>query len=235
MILSGRQALTGLALVLVLFAAVARPAAQEQSSGGAMQGLSLNRDQPVKIESSALEVRDKIRQATFMGDVKLVQGDTTLKCDTLVVFYEDTAMAGKKGQPGGAQAQKSGGGSGGQQIKRAEARGNVFVTQKDQTASGDFGIYDAKGNTVTMTGNVVVTQGGSVMRGERMVANLTTGVTRVEAPKGRQIEMMMPGSKDAAPPAAPPPPAAKAAPAAKDAKATPAPPKAAPGAPARIN
>jgi len=235
MILSGRQALTGLALVLVLFAAVARPAAQEQSSGGAMQGLSISRDQPVKIESSTLEVRDKIRQATFSGDVKLVQGDTTLKCDTLVVFYEDTAMAGKKGQQGGAQAQKSGGGPGGQQIKRAEARGNVFVTQKDQTASGDFGIYDAKGNTVTMTGNVVVTQGGSVMRGERMVANLTTGVTRVEAPKGRQIEMMMPGSKDVAPPAVPPPPAAKAAPAAKDAKAIPAPPKTAPSAPARIN
>ena len=68
-----------------------------------------------------------------------------------------------------------------------------------------------------MTGNVVVTQAGHVMRGERMVANLTTGVTRVEATKGRQIEMMMqPGAKDAAPPA----PAAKAAPAAKDAKAS---------------
>ena len=236
MMLSHRQALAAGALVLVLFAAAARPAAQEQSSGGAMQGLSLNSDQPVKIESSALEVRDKIRQATFMGDVKLVQGDTTLKCDTLVVFYEDTAMGGKKGQPGGAQAQKSGGGSGGQQIKRAEAKGNVFVTQKEQTASGDFGIYDAKANTVTMTGNVVVTQAGHVMRGERMVANLTTGVTRVEATKGRQIEMMMqPGAKDAAPPAPPPAPAAKAAPTAKDAKATPAPPKTAPGAPARIN
>ena len=30
-----------------------------------MQGLSMNRDQPVKIESNTLEVRDKIRQATF--------------------------------------------------------------------------------------------------------------------------------------------------------------------------
>ena len=233
MILPGRRALTALALVLVLSAAVARSAAQEQSSGGAMQGLSLNRDQPVKIESSSLEVRDKIRQATFVGDVKLVQGDTTLKCDTLVVFYEDTAMAGsKKGQPAGAQAQKGGGGSGGQQIKRAEAKGNVFVTQKDQTASGEFAVYDAKANTVTMTGNVVVTQGAQVMRGERMVANLATGVTRVEAPKGRQIELMIqPGAKDAPVP----PPAAKAAPAAKDAKATPAPPKSAPGLPARIN
>jgi lipopolysaccharide export system protein LptA len=233
MILAGRRTLTGVALVLALSAAVAGSAAQEQSSGGAMQGLSLKSDQPVKIESSSLEVRDKIRQATFFGDVKLVQGETTLKCDTLVVFYEDTAMAGsKKGQPAASQAQKSGPGSG-QQIKRAEAKGNVFVTQKDQTASGDFAVYDAKANTVTMTGNVVVTQGAQVMRGERMVANLATGVTRVEAPKGRQIELMIqPGAKDAP---ALPAPAAKAAPAAKDAKASPAPPKSAPGQPARIN
>ena len=243
MIRARNQALAGVALGLAVFAAaVARPAAQEQPSGGAMQGFAINRDHPVKIESNTLEVRDKIRQATFIGEVKLIQGDTTLKCDTLVVFYEDTAMPpGKKGQQSGAQAQKGSGG-GGQQIKRAEARGNVFVTQKDQTASGEFGIYDAKGNTVTMTGNVVVTQGGHVMRGERMVANLTTGVTRVEATKGRQIEMMMqPGAKDSPLSAPGSPPSAKAAPTAKDVKATPtplappAPAKGAPGAPARIN
>ena len=136
-------ALAGLALVLAASVAAAQQPAQEQTSGP-MQGLSANRDQPVRIESNTLEVRDKIRQATFSGDVKLVQGDTTLKCKVLVVFYEDTAMASssKKGAPAQAapQAQKGGGGhggSGGQQIKRAEAKGDVFVTQKDQTASGD--------------------------------------------------------------------------------------------------
>jgi lipopolysaccharide export system protein LptA len=242
--ISRNQALTGLALGLAVFAAaVARPAAQEQSSGSSMQGFALNRDQPVKIESNTLEVRDKIRQATFIGDVKLIQGETTLKCDTLVVFYEDTAMApSKKSQQGGAQAQK--GGSGGQQIKRAEAKGNVFVTQKDQTASGEFGIYDAKGNTVTMTGNVVMTKGPQVMRGDRMVVNLTTGVTNVTNKIGGRVEVLMqPGAKDGkeAPPAAPAAPPAKALPSAKDVKGTPAPvspspaPKAAPGAPVRIN
>ena len=136
-----------------------------------MQGLSMNRDQPVKIESNALEVRDKIRQATFSGDVKLTQGDTTLKCKMLVVFYEDTAMApGKKGAPAQAPAgAKERRRIGGQQIKRAEAKGDVFVTQKDQTASGDNGVYDQKPTPSTMTGNVVVTQGPHVMRGERMV------------------------------------------------------------------
>lgn len=208
---------------LALFCAVsaaAQPAAQQQPSG-AMGGLSANRDQPVKIESNTLEVRDKAGQATFSGDVKLVQGDTTIKCKVLVVFYEETPPpAPKKGQPAQAQ-QKSG-----QQIKRAEARGDVLVVQKDQTASGENGVFDMKSNTVVMTGNVVVTQGASVTRGERMVVNLNSGITTVESgkgPGGRVEFMTQPGAaKDAKgvpqapaqPPAAPPaaPPSAKVAP-----------------------
>jgi len=65
----------------------------------ATQGLSMDSDQPVRIESNTLEVRDKIRQATFAGDVKLTQGDTIIKCKVLVVFYEDTAAPTKKGAP----------------------------------------------------------------------------------------------------------------------------------------
>ena len=64
-----------------------------------------------------------------------------------------------------------------------EARGGVIVTQKDQTATGDTGLFDVKTNTVTLTGNVVVSQGTSVMRGERLVVNLTTGVSTVDAGK----------------------------------------------------
>ena len=34
-----------------------------------------------------------------------------------------------------------------------------MVTQKDQTATGEIGIFDMKTNTVTLNGNVVMTQG----------------------------------------------------------------------------
>jgi lipopolysaccharide export system protein LptA len=211
------HALAGAGLMLACaLAATAQPAGQAQQGQSSMQGFSMNRDQPVRIESNSLEVRDKIRQATFIGDVKLTQGETTLKCRTLVVFYEDTPA--KKGAPAAPQAKGSG-----QQIKRAEAKGDVFVTQKDQTASGENGVFDLKSNTVTMTGNVVVTQGAAVMRGERMVVDLNTGVTNVYATKGSRVDFStVPGaSKDAKSgpaPAAPvpapasPPPAAKAAP-----------------------
>ena len=61
----------------------------QQPSGppNALQGFSQNHDKPIKINSATLEVRDKDKMATFAGDVHLVQGDTTLRSKTLVVFY----------------------------------------------------------------------------------------------------------------------------------------------------
>jgi lipopolysaccharide export system protein LptA len=45
-------------------------------------------------------------------------------------------------------------------------------------------------NTVTMSGNVVLTKGTDVLKGHRLVVNLTTGVSRVESGGGR-VEMLM--------------------------------------------
>jgi lipopolysaccharide export system protein LptA len=208
-------------------AAAAQPAQKEQP-GGAMQGIQLNRDQPVKIESDSLEVRDKSQQATFIGKVKLTQGDTVLQCQSLVIFYEEGSAAAKKGAAKNAQ-KKSSGGAGGQQIKRAEAKGDVLVTQKDQTAKGDNGVFDVKTNTVTLTGNVVVTQGANVLRGDRMVVDLTTGVSRVESGQSKtgerqRVEGLFNPSSTPQPPApAQPPPPQSQKPAAKS------------GAPTRIN
>jgi lipopolysaccharide export system protein LptA len=141
-----------------------------------VQGFSQNSDQPIKIESTSLEVRDKDHIATFIGNVHVVQGDTTMRCKTLVVFYDQS--------PGAAPAPKGGqAGSGNQQIKRLEAKGGVVITQKDQTATGDTGVFEMKTNTAILTGNVVVTQGDSVVRGEKLFIDMTTGVSRVEAGK----------------------------------------------------
>jgi lipopolysaccharide export system protein LptA len=224
-------ALAGLAFALAAaMAAAAQPAQKEQQpSGGAMQGFQMNRDQPVKIESDALEVRDKSHQATFIGKVKLVQGETTIQCKLLVIFYEDSSAPAPAPKKGAQTAQKGGAMGGGQQIKRAEAKGDVLVTQKDQTAKGDNGVFDVKSNTITLTGSVVVTQGTNVLRGDRMLVDLNTGVSRVESNKTQRVEGLF-NPSTAPQPASPPPPQKDA----KDAKPAPAA-KSAPGAPVRIN
>src|SRR5829696_9214845 len=74
--------------------------AQGAMSGvpNAMQGFSQNRDQPIQIEAASLEMRDKKKEATFAGNVKVVQGDTTMTSKSLVVFYDSgPAPAAPKG------------------------------------------------------------------------------------------------------------------------------------------
>lgn len=179
------------ALVVPGAALSAQPAGNAPPN--ALQGFSQNRDKPVKIEAATLEVRDKEKQATFSGDVKVTQGDTGLRCKSLVVFYEQDGESEK-----GKTLQAATPGPGGQQrIKRLEARGGVVVTQKEQTATGDMGLFDMKTNTVTLTGNVVMTQGQNVLRGDRLMVDLTSGVSRVEAGKngqGRVQGLFLPGS-----------------------------------------
>ena len=63
---------------------------------------------------------------------------------------------------------------------RMEIKGDVIVTQKESTATGDNGVFDMKANTVTLNGNVVITRGQDVLRGQSSVVDLTSGVSRME-------------------------------------------------------
>ena len=157
-------------------AAQKSPAAQNQGPPNALQGFSQNRDQPVNIQSDTLVVRDKEKIATFSGNVHLTQGDTEMRSKNLVVYYLDES------KPGGASATalKAAPGAGEQKIRRVEATGGVSVTQKDQNAVGDSGVLDVQQNTVELKGNVVMTRGPDVLRGQRLVVDLTTGVSHVD-------------------------------------------------------
>ncbi len=174
-----RAALVTLALAAAAPAVAQGPQGAAPSPFGMLQGD--NKDRPVQIEAATLEVRDKNKQATFSGNVTVVQGDTTMKCQSLVVFYGQEVGIAADGA--GATAAKSTPGmpQGAQNIRRIEARGGVTVITKDQNASGDLGIYDLKTKTITLSGNVVVSQGQNVIHGERVVVDTTTGNARVES------------------------------------------------------
>jgi lipopolysaccharide export system protein LptA len=189
-----RTALGGCCAVLALATIAACEAAAQSAVTGvpnAMQGFSQNRDQPIQIEAASLEMRDKKKEATFTGNVKVVQGDTTMTSKILVVFYESNSAApapapNSKAAPKSAPIQSATPGPGGaSSIKRLEAKGNVIVTQKDQVVTGETAVFDTKTNLVTMLGGVVLTQGKNVLRGDRLLVDMTTGVSRVESDSGR--------------------------------------------------
>ena len=163
--------------------------APPQLSNPAQGILNDNQDQPIQIDAATLEVRDKEKMATFAGDVQVVQGDTTIKCQKLVVYYgpEPGAAANasqakrQQHQPQQPQAQQQQPQQAGtmptrqQDIRRIEALGGVTVISKDQTASGDRGVYDLKTKTITLLHNVTVAQGKNVLHGERVVVDTVSG------------------------------------------------------------
>ena len=67
--------------------------------------------------------------------------------------------------------------------KVATFSGKVNVTQGDT---------NMKANTVTLLGNVVVSKGQNVMKGERLVVNIDTGISTVEAGKTNgRVQMLL--------------------------------------------
>ena len=164
-----------------------------QGVPNAMQGFSQNRDQPIQIEAASLEVRDKKKEATFAGNVKVVQGDTTMTSKTLVVFYDASRRRRTPPPAKAARTRRSGADAIGPARARAAVprssgwrrSGNVVVTQKDQVVTGETAVFDTKANMITMLGGVVLTQCKNVLRGDRLMVDMTTGVSRVESDSGR--------------------------------------------------
>jgi len=187
------------ALVLALVASD-DALAQGAMSGvpNAMQGFSQNRDQPIQIEAASLEMRDKKKEATFAGNVKVVQGDTTMTSKSLVVFYDSgpppaPATPAPKGSKSGPMQSATPGPGGSSSIRRLEARGSVVVTQKDQVVTGETAIFDTRANLITMAGGVVLTQCKNVLKGDRLKVDMTTGVSRVESDSGKVQGMFIQG------------------------------------------
>ena len=173
---------------------------QQQKNQGppnALQGFSQNRDEPVRIRAASLEVREKDKMATFTGDVHVLQGDTEMRCKTLVVFYEEETTPQPSQQASAARPVKAAepGPGGDRQIRLIEAKGNVVVVQKDQNAAGDAATFNMRKNTVTLVGNVVVTRGADVLRGQRLVVNLTSGVSTMDQGRVEGLFQRAPAEK----------------------------------------
>jgi lipopolysaccharide export system protein LptA len=167
-----------------------RPASQ-----GLLPGSQGQKNQPVQIDAKALEVQDKKKTATFTGNVKVVQGDTTMTCRTLVVFYGQE-MGIASDAPVVKTNSTAGAVPNAQNIRRIEAHGDVLVVSRDQNATGDLGVYDLPAKTITLTGNVVLTQGKSVIHGDRLIVDTVTGNAHVEGAQKTGVRAVIVPNKD---------------------------------------
>ena len=182
--------LVALAVGLLLAASVSA-----QTLTNSFGGLSKSSKDPIDIESDVLVVHDSQKYATFKGNVKAVQGTTTLRARELNFHYTgggDKLIGGQDKKDSGEQVAtetkvadakdgKGGSSDSGTQITKIVAKGDVVITsENDQTTSSEWAIYDVPTQQVTVGGNVVLTQGKNVLKGDRLVIDLKTGESRFE-------------------------------------------------------
>lgn len=151
------------------------PAGAQEGVTSAFEGFSGRGEQPVNIEADRLDVQEQEQTATFAGNVVVVQGTSKLQTNKLTIFYE------KGGGDQKAPSAPQGDVVTGRQIKRLEADGNVIVTSGEQRATGNRGVFNMATNKAQLIGNVVVTQGTNILKGDVLHVDLTTQTSRVES------------------------------------------------------
>lgn len=119
---------------------------------------------PIRVSADESSVLERDRRVLVIGNVDIIQGEARLRANEVTLHYSGRS---------GAAAGGLGGGFG--DIQRMEADGEVFYITPELRATGNYGVYDAATDTITLTGNVVLVRGEDVARGCELVLEVEAG------------------------------------------------------------
>lgn len=149
------------ALALTLAFLATAPAALAQAANIALGTGAFDTSLPVEVTADELSIDQADGRATFNGNVLVVQGEVRMSAGTVTIEYTRGDDA-----PNG--------------ISRLMASGGVtFVTTSDAAEARDA-VYSVADGIVTLSGDVLLTQGQNAIAGDRLVVNLTSGDGRME-------------------------------------------------------
>lgn len=156
----------GIVLALAVFAPVAACA---QAAEIAFGGLRADTALPVEVTADQLSVSQTDGTATFTGNVVVSQGDMRLSAQRVEVVY--------------GSADRS-------RIERLHASGQVTLVSGKDAAEAADAVYTIESGAVEMTGDVLLTQGGNTISGQKLIVDLASGTGRME---GRVTTVLQPG------------------------------------------
>lgn len=159
-------AAVSLPLCLLMSMTFPVPAAAQSVAFG---GITADTTAPVEISADSLQVDQSTGEATFSGNVVIGQGEMRLSADKVTVVYAPDTN---------------------QKISRLHATGQVTLVNGPDAAEAQDAVYDVASGNVTLTGDVMLTQGQSVLSGQKMDVNLATGTASVS---GRVRSVLQPG------------------------------------------
>ncbi|MBM3626083.1 MAG: organic solvent tolerance protein OstA, partial [Alphaproteobacteria bacterium] len=133
------------------------------------------------IDAGKLDYFEKEQKLIYSGSVIVTNGPSTLKATRLIIFLEG------KGDQAAATTND--------RVKHIDVEGPVTLVSKDQIGTGDRGSYEKSENKVYLIGNVTLTQGENIVKGDKLVYDVTTGMATVQggaAQGGRVRSTFMP-------------------------------------------
>ena len=119
-----------------------------------------------------------------MGDVLVDDQEMTIRCEKMMIFFEDKkkddAKDGKDGKDKKAESKKESGMAGGKKPVRIECYTDVVIQGKqkpsedgtpapEQKATADKAVYDLVKDEITLTGKPVLHNGSSEITGSKII------------------------------------------------------------------
>ena len=165
-------------------------------SGAAHAQLGGNGDAPIFVESDTLEGFQSDGRAVYEGNVRATQGDSRLTTDKLTAVCTRTAATPNEGI-GTCE-----------EIRQLIAENNVLFTAPKLQIKGDRAEYDYPTDTITITGDVIMTRDkDAVIRGKKVVYQVSAGLASISSSGDRVQAILTPQSRNGAAEPAPSQPA----------------------------
>lgn len=121
-------------------------------------GITVDTSSAIEVIAESLSVEQDTGTAIFTGAVIVAQGDLKLSAERVeVVYAADTS-----------------------EISRLIASGGVTFVTADEAAEAQNADYDVVAGLLTLTGDVLLTQGPSAISAQRMVVNVATGSAQMD-------------------------------------------------------
>ncbi len=115
---------------------------------------------PIELIADSMEWNKQLGQAIAIGNAKAIQGLTTIKANKIIaVLSRDNS----------------------QQITELQATGNVVFSKDKQLATGDQATYYLNQDKVIITGSVELTREGNIIKGEKLIIDFLTGLSKMES------------------------------------------------------
>lgn len=153
-------------IAAVLLACLPAMAGAQQIAFGGIRG---DTRAPVEVTADQLAVNQETGVAVFSGNVVIGQGAMRLQATQVQVEYDPADRT---------------------RISRLRATGGVTLVSAAEAAEAREAVYDVVAGSVTLSGNVLLTQGPSVMSGQKLTVDLATGTGQMD---GRVRTILQPG------------------------------------------